>query len=39
MCGNCVENKWVDSGNLGWIVGEWVRECEISGNGDKMGID
>ena len=33
------ENMWVDSGDLGQIVWEWVRECEIRGNGDKMGID
>ena len=33
------KNKWVDSGDLGQIVWEWVRECEIRGNGDKMGID
>ena len=39
MCGNCVENIWVDSGDLGLIEWEWVREWEIRGNGDKMGID
>ena len=33
------KNIWVDSGDLGQIVWEWVRECEIRGNGDKMGID
>ena len=33
------ENMWVDSGDLGQIVWEWVRELEIRGNGDKMGID
>ena len=40
--GNVLEllrNMWVDSGDLGQIVCEWVRECEIRGNGDKMGID
>ena len=39
MCGNCGKNMWVDSGDFGWIVWEWVREWEIRGNGDKMGID
>ena len=33
------ENMWVDSGDLVQIVWEWVREWEIRGNGDKMGID
>ena len=33
------KNMWMDSGNLVQIVWEWVREWEISGNGDKMGID
>ena len=33
------ENMWVDSGYLGQIVWEWVREWEIRGNGDKIGID
>ena len=33
------KNMWVDSGDLGQIVWEWVMECEIRGNGDKMGID
>ena len=33
------ENMWVDSGDLGQIVWEWIREWEIMGNGDKMGID
>ena len=40
--GNVLElwkNRWVDSGDLGQIGLEWVRECEIRGNGDKMGID
>ena len=42
MWGNVWElwrNMWVDSGDLGQIVLEWVREWEIMGNGDKMGID
>ena len=42
MWGNIWElwkNKWVDSGDLRQIVWEWVREWEIRGNGDKMGID
>ena len=33
------KNMWVDSGDLGQIVLEWIRECEIRGNSDKMGID
>ena len=33
------KNMWVDSGDLGQIVWEWVREWEIRENGDKMGID
>ena len=33
------KNIWVDSGDLVQIVWEWVRECEIRGNSDKMGID
>ena len=33
------KNMWVDSGDLVQIVWEWVREWEIRGNGDKMGID
>ena len=33
------KNIWVDSGDLVQIVWEWVREWEIRGNGDKMGID
>ena len=33
------KNMWVDSGNLGQIVWEWVRKWEIRRNGDKMGID
>ena len=33
------ENMWVDSGDLGQIGCECVREWEIRGNGDKMGID
>ena len=33
------ENMWVDSGDLGQNVWEWVRECQIRRNGDKMGID
>ena len=39
ICENCRENKWVDSGDLRWVGCEWVREWEIRGNGDKMGID
>ena len=42
MWGNVLEllkNKWVDSGDLGQIGCEWIREWEIGGNGDKMGID
>ena len=42
MWGNVLElwkNMWVDSGDLEQIVWEWVRECDIRGNGDKMGID
>ena len=42
MWGNVWEllkNMWVDSGDLVQIVWEWVREWEIRGNGDKMGID
>ena len=42
MWGNIWElwkNIWVDSGDLVQIVWEWVREWEIRGNGDKMGID
>ena len=42
MWGNVWElwkNMWVDSGDLGEIVWKWVREWEIRGNGDKMGID
>ena len=43
MCGGI----YVDCEKIcGWIVEiwnrlgvEWVRECEIRGNGDKMGID
>ena len=33
------KNMWVDSGDLGQIVWEWVRGQEIRGNSDKMGID
>ena len=33
------KNMWVNSVDLGQIVLELVRECEIRGNGDKMGID
>ena len=33
------ENIWVDSGNLEQIGCEWIREWEIRGNSDKMGID
>ena len=33
------KNMWVDSEDLVQIVWEWVREWEIRGNGDKMGID
>ena len=33
------KNMWVDSGDLGQIVWEWVREWEIRGNVDKMEID
>ena len=33
------KNIWVDSGDLVQIVWEWISECEIRGNGDKMGID
>ena len=33
------KNMWVDSGDLVYIVWEWVREWEIRRNGDKMGID
>ena len=33
------KNMWVDSGNLGQIMWEWIKEWEIMGNGDKMGID
>lgn len=33
------KNMWVDSGDLGWVVLERIREWEIRGNGDKMGID
>ena len=33
------KNMWADSGDLGQIVWEWVKEWEIRGNGDKMGID
>ena len=32
-------SMWVASADLGQIVWEWVREWEIRGNGDKMGID
>ena len=39
MCGNCGENRWVDSGDLEQIGWEWVREWDIRGNGDKIGID
>ena len=42
MWGNILglwRNMWVDSGDLGQIVWKWVREWEIRGNGDKMGID
>ena len=42
MWGNVLKlwkNIWVDSGDLVQIVLEWVREWEIRGNGDKMGID
>ena len=42
MWGNVWElwkNIWVDSGDLEQIVWEWIREWEIKGNGDKMGID
>ena len=33
------KNMWVDSGDLVQIGWKQVRECEIRGNGDKMGID
>lgn len=33
------KNMWVDSGDLEQIGWKWIRECEIRGNGDKMGID
>ena len=42
MWGNIWElwkNMWVDSGDLVQIGWEWIREWEIRGNGDKMGID
>ena len=39
MCGNCRENMWVDSGDLRWVGCELIREWDIRGNGDKMGID
>ena len=42
MWGNIWElwkNMWVDSGDLGQIVWEWVRKWEIRENGDKMWID
>ena len=42
MWGNVWElwkNMWVDSGDLGQIMWEWIKEWEIMGNGDKMGID
>ena len=42
MWGNVWElwkNMWVDSVDLEQIGWEWVRECEIRGNSDKMGID
>ena len=33
------KNMWVDSGDLGQIVWEWIRGWENRGNDDKMGID
>lgn len=42
MWGNVWElwkNMWVDSGDLVQIGCEWIREQEIRGNGDKMGIN